>query len=252
MKLFNGDCLSELSKIENNSIDCVMTDPPYGIAYKSNKQRGDTHNGKEVKVRDEFYFAETAGDKTLPVDYLNIVFDKLKDNTAMYAFCQWSKWSELEVAVKRCGFTVKNMIVINKSNHGMGDVKGQYAPKHELLMYATKGRHILDNSQLGRGCDVFNGKVLFSGSVRRHPNEKPVAWLEPFIKRSCPVGGIVLDPFMGSGSTGIACLNTKRDFIGIEIDEKFFGEANKRLVGHLKTLQTLIPEILEIKHRLVI
>jgi DNA modification methylase len=99
---------------------------------------------------------------------------------------------------------------------------------------------------------VFNGKVLFSGSVRRHPNEKPVAWLEPFIKRSCPVGGIVLDPFMGSGSTGVACLNTKRDFIGIEIDEKFFGEANKRLVGHLKTLQSLTPEILEIKHRLVI
>jgi len=233
MQLIHGDCLEELSVISDESIDCVLSDPPYGINYKSNKQKGDTRNGKEVKIREVSYFSEIIGDSQLPTDYIKILFNKLKPNSAIYLFCQWSKWSELESAVQNAGFTVKNMIVINKSNHGMGDIKGQYAPKHELLMFAVKGRHILDNSEIGRGKDVFDGKVLYSGAFRHHPNEKPTTWLEPFIHRSCPIGCIVLDPFMGSGSTGVACKNLNRNFIGIEKDETYFNIAKCRIENHL-------------------
>ena len=235
MQLIHGNCLEKMKDISDGSVSCVVTDPPYGIDFHSNKQKGNTRGegGKEIKVRESSYFSPIAGDKTLPTEWVSIVYEKLCTGGAIYIFCQWSKWSELEKSVIRAGFNVKNMIVVNKSNHGMGDIKGQYAPKHELILFASKGRHILDITTVGRGKDVFDGKVLYSGSYRHHPNEKPVGWLEPLIMRSCNVNDTVLDPFMGSGSTGIACINTKRNFIGIEKDDKYFEIAKNRINNHL-------------------
>lgn len=226
--LILGDCLEKMKDIPNKTIDMIITDPPYGISYKSNKQKGDTRKGKEVIVRDQEYFHIIEGDKTLNTEFISICFEKLKDNGAIYIFCHWSKWSALEKEVLSSGFSIKNMIVINKSNHGMGDLKGTYAPKHELVLFATKGRHIFNKEQK-RINDVFDGKVLFSGSHRFHPNEKPISWLLPFIRRSCTPNGVVLDPFMGAGSAGLACLKLNRNFIGIEIDENFFNIAKDRI-----------------------
>lgn len=228
INLIKGDCIDAIDNLPNESIDVVLTDPPYGINYKSNKQCGDTRHGKEIKVRDKSFFEKIQGDDFLPLEWIKHSFDKIKVGGAIYIFCQWKKWSELESFVKSSGFMVKNMIVVNKSNHGMGDLAGSYAPKHELILFASKGRHILDNSELGRGKDVFDGKVLFSGSHRYHPNEKPVSWLEPIIKRSCPANGTVLDPFMGSGTTGVVCNDLNRNFIGIEIDDDIFKTAQER------------------------
>lgn len=227
--LFNNDCLKEMENIPENSIDLVFTDPPYGINYKSNKQTGDTRKGKEIKVREYSYFSNISGDEKLMTEYLPKLYTKLIDGGALYLFCHWKYWSELEKAVSHAGFKVKNMIVIHKSNHGMGDLHGGYAPKHELILFASKGRHVFQKSEYGRGSDVIYGKVLFSGSHRWHPNEKPVSWLTPIIARSCRPEGTILDPFMGSGSIGVACKALNRKFIGIEINDEYFKIAKNRL-----------------------
>lgn len=233
IELIQGDCLEKMKDIPDGSIDLVLTDPPYGINYQSNKQCGDTRNGKEVKVRDNKFFGKIQNDDELPLEWISLCFQKVKQGGAIYIFCQWTRWAELESYVKTVGFLVKNMIVVNKSNHGMGDLRGAYAPKHELILFATKGRHLLDNESLGRGKDVVDGKVLFSGSRRNHPNEKPIKWLEPIIQRSCPNNGVVFDPFMGSGTTGVACKNLNRNFIGIELDPEYFKIAEKRINENL-------------------
>lgn len=236
--LFNGDCLELEKVIPDESIDLVVTDPPYGINYISNKQRGSTRNGKECLNKSENYFKRIVGDAknnsffSNQEAFLKFIYKKLKNNSAAYIFCHWTNWSKIESDAINAGFSIKNMIVVDKSNHGMGDLKGQYAPKHELIMFVVKGRHLLDNSLLGRGKDVIQGKVLYSGARKKHPNEKPVSWLEPLIIRSCPEGGTVLDPFMGSGSTGIACINTGRNFIGIEIDSEYYTLAKDNINKH--------------------
>lgn len=228
MKILNLECEGYMKTLSDGSVNMIITDPPYGINYKSNKQLGNTKSGVTLTTRSEHFFQEIQNDETLPTAWVIDAFRILKDNSAMYVFLHWSKWSEMEAAVKRAGFNVKGMIVINKSNHGMGDLNGGYAPKHELLMYCAKGKHKLNRAG-GRKKDVFDLPVKFSGAIRLHPNEKPLSWLLPFIEESSNKGDLVFDPFCGSASSGDACKKLERDFIGCEVDAIHYATACKRL-----------------------
>lgn len=108
----------------------------------------------------------------------------------------------------------------------MGDLKASYAPKHEFVLYGNKGRRFLEGF---RHCDIVKAKRTGN---KLHPTQKPVQLLEFFIKNSSKEGDIIIDPFMGSGSTGIACLNTNRKFIGIELDNNYFEVAKRRIEEH--------------------
>ena len=214
-----GNSEEILKTCADSSIDLIVTDIPYGISYKSNKQNCDTRGSETVHKDREEYFEQIQGDATLPVNWLTDAYRILKDGSAMCVFCHWSKWHLLFHSVVEVGFSVKGMIVLNKSNHGMGCLY-HYAPKHELLMFATKGKHVCHFREK-RMNDVWDVPVKFSGAKRFHPNEKPLSWLTPCIENSSEEGMVVLDPFAGSGSTGMACKNLKRDFIMIDVDEKY-------------------------------
>lgn len=228
MELRNEDCNKVMQVLRDNTIDLIITDPPYGINYKSNKQLGNTRSGKTITTRAEHYFNKIQNDNTLPVEWIKNAYRILKFNSAMYVFAHWSKWSELEKEIIEAGFKVKGMIVINKSNHGMGDLKGGYAPKHELVMFCTKGRHIL-NRDGGRKRDVLDLPVKYSGAKRIHPNEKPVSWITPFILESSKTGDTVFDPFAGSAVVGVSCAENDRTFMGCEIEKQYYDDAMKRL-----------------------
>lgn len=105
----------------------------------------------------------------------------------------------------------------------MGDLKGSYAPKYEMIIFAHKGRKLLNGF---RYADII--KASRTGN-KNHPTEKPVDLLETFIKNSSDENAVVFDGFMGSGSTGVACVNLKRNFIGMEIEEKYFKIAKERI-----------------------
>ena len=229
--LFHGDCFILMKDIISDSVDCIITDVPYGINYKSNRQgidRVDSISKRKDTIVREKYFTEIKNDGNVPVEWLHDAYRILKNNTAIYIFIHWSTWSELEQGVKNAGFKVKNMIVINKSNHGMGDLKGDYAPKHELVLYATKGNHKL-NFFNGRKNNVMDLPVKFSGAKRLHPNEKPISWAEAFLVESTKENDIVLDPFMGSGFVGKACKKNSRNFIGIELDNEYYRVASETI-----------------------
>jgi site-specific DNA-methyltransferase (adenine-specific) len=225
--IISGDCNLILPTFKEESIDLILTDPPYGINYKSHKQNYDTRKGTVKKERPEF-FDYIIGDYEIPVKWLKEAYRILKNNSAIYIFCHWTKWNVLYSAVLQAGFNCKNMIVLNKNNHGMGDLSGQFAPKHELLLFATKGRHILKFKEK-RLNDVWDVKVKYSGAKRFHPNEKPLEWLAPCIINSSNEKDIVLDPFAGSGSTGVVAKSLNRNYILIELDNKFIPIINVRL-----------------------
>lgn len=230
--IFNVDCIQHFKSVADNSVDLIVTDPPYGINYKSNLQDCNRRGGKPVKNNSGFYFETIANDDKVFTDWIPECYRILKDNSAIYIFCHWSKWHLFFKDVESCGFQVKNMIILDKSNHGAGDLKGQYAPKHELLMFATKGRHILGFQK--RSADIWPVKVKYSGSQRLHPNEKPIEWFENAIINSSKENDLVFDPFMGSGSCLECALRLGRKVLGTEINSEYYKIALNRLKSVIK------------------
>ena len=131
-------------------------------------------------------------------------------------------------ALRLGGLTVKSVIVWDKKTHGMGDLKGSFAPRYELIIFATKGRYELP----GKRPDNLIACAKVGSNSLTHPNEKPVALMEQLIKATTAPGALILDPFAGSGSTLVAAAKTGRRYIGIEIDEQYSKLATARVAEH--------------------
>ena len=209
-----GDCMKLLPVIPDGKVDLIVTDPPYGIDYKSNRRK------KRLDDMDN--------DGALFTKWLAEAYRVLKNGGALYLFTHWRVWGRWQEALKAEGFRVKSMIVLNRNNHGTGDLEC-YAPKHELLMFATKGRHRL-NKPGGRPKDVW-GVTMLPASVRKHPTQKPPSWYWRAIAESSDEGDLVLDPFGGVGPCAQVCKQENRRFIVIEIEAHFCGEADRMLEG---------------------
>ena len=211
-KLYKGDCLEVMDKLikQNVKVDVIITDPPYGMNYKSNYRKE-----KYEKISND-------NDLSFLDDFFQKCDKLLKDDTHIYCFCSWHHIDKFKIAFEKY-FTLKNVIVWEKNNTSMGDLKGSYAPKHELILFGHKGRRLRNGKRLP---DVLQANRTGN---KLHPTQKPVSLLQIFIYQSSNENEIILDPFMGSGSTGVACLNTNRKFIGIELDEKYFNIAKNRL-----------------------
>ena len=216
-KLYQGDCLEIMGGIKDKSVDLIVTDPPYLMDYQSNRRKKED---RFDKIKND------KGNYMLIQDYLEECHRIMKDNTAIYCFCSWHNIdffkNEFEKHVK-----LKNILVWNKNNHGTGDLKGSYAPKHEFILFGHKGRTLLREKRIA---DVIDCPKISSNKLT-HPTEKPQDLLEIFIKQSSDVGSIIFDGFMGTGSCGIAAEKLNRNFIGIELDEKYFNIAKDRIEG---------------------
>lgn len=211
-ELYQGDCLEVMDKLieEGVKVDAIITDPPYGIDFKSN-------------YRKEKYEKITNDDN---LSFLDEYFQKcnkiLNENTHIYCFCSWHHVDIFKIAFEKY-FKLKNIIVWEKNNTSMGDLKGSYAPKHEFILFGHKGRRLRNGKRLP---DVIQAKRTGN---KYHPTQKPVDLLEIFIEQSTNENDLILDPFMGSGSTGVACIKTNRRFIGIELDGNHFNTAKYRI-----------------------
>lgn len=215
--LILGDALQELLTIPNQSIDCVITDPPYGIDYQSNRREVKPQLDKLQNDKDEAF---ELLDKTCA-----ILQQKVKSNSHLYFFTSWKVYSKFEAVIGKY-FTITNVLVWDKLNHGTGDLEGNYGEQYELIIFANTGRRILNG-------DRPTNIIMFNRVANNiHPTEKPVGLIERLIEVSTNEGECVLDPFMGAGSTCIAAKNKKRNYYGIEIDKQWFDEAQRRIHGN--------------------
>ena len=214
-KLYQGDCLEIMGGIMDKSVALIVTDPPYLMDYQSNRRKKED---RFDKIKND------KGNYMLIQDYLEECHRIMKDNTAIYCFCSWHNIDFFKNEFEK-HFKLKNILVWNKNNHGTGDLKGSYAPKHEFILFGHKGRTLLREKRIA---DVIDCPKISSNKLT-HPTEKPQDLLEIFIKQSSDVGSIIFDGFMGTGSCGIAAKKLNRNFIGIELDEKYFNIAKDRL-----------------------
>jgi site-specific DNA-methyltransferase (adenine-specific) len=144
----------------------------------------------------------------------------LVDGGAFFSFIDWRQWPNLVGAVESANYRINKMIVWDKETFGMGN---GFRNQHELVLFASKG---VPNIAEADTPDVLACK---REENTWHPSPKPVPLMERLLRVAVKPGGIVLDPFMGAGSTGVAALRLGMRFIGIELDENHCRTARERL-----------------------
>lgn len=210
--LRQGDCLEVMKELEAGSIDLIVTDPPYGMSLTPQRVTG---KFKGTTILNDTSLAWASG-------FFKQCFSLLKKDTAMFVFCNHFCISEFIQAAREAAFEVKNLLVWDKGQFGMG---GNWRPKHELILVLTKGRFVTHSNSLSTLLNFK--KVHHSKAV--HPTEKPTDLLKHLIEQPDYDPQVVLDPFMGSGTTGVACKALNRSFIGIELDPTYFNLAKQRI-----------------------
>lgn len=222
-KLICGDAVRELENIEDGSIDLVITDPPYGIDYSSNRSENDSHITREKISNDrDLQTALRLLDNTM-----KILMSKTKPDAHFYVFTSWKVYPEFMKVIEKY-LDVKNLIIWDKGNHGTGDLEGAWGNRYEMIIFATKGERKL----VKRKPDIIQvPKVPAQQMI--HPTQKPEAVITELLEASAQPYDTVCDPFMGSGSTikSVKEFGLDLNYIGIELDRERFEKAAAYIGG---------------------
>ncbi len=220
-KLICGDAIVELEKLADGSIDLVITDPPYGIEYQSNRSQFSEHVTKEGIENDGLAESLDLLDKAC--EALN---RKTKADAHLYFFAGWQTCPQFREIIGKY-FTIRNVIIWDKGNHGAGDLDYAWGNRYEMIVYATKGRRTIQT----RKADIIHVSKLNSANMI-HPTQKPEKIITELLEVSARPADTVCDPFMGSGST----IKAVKEFgglsyIGIELDKERFEKARAFIGG---------------------
>tara|TARA_R110000737_G_scaffold234779_1_gene247671 strand:+ start:329 stop:1006 length:678 start_codon:yes stop_codon:yes gene_type:complete len=221
--LYKGDCLEVMKKIESNSVDCLITDPPYAV-ITGGKNNGKNHKRPKGILNEN---SELMGNIPPFNDWLKEVYRVMKNKSHGYCMTNTKNLIKMSQEIENVGFKIHNFLVWQKNNC----TPSQYYMKNcEYTIFFRKGNAKYIN-------DIGGSKTVHSFNNiignKEHPTQKPVDLMEFYVRNSTKENEIVLDPFMGSGTTGVAAKQTNRNFIGIEQDEKYFNIANERINGTL-------------------
>jgi site-specific DNA-methyltransferase (adenine-specific) len=195
--VFNLGYIDVMGFLSNNSVDMIFTDPPYGMGYLSNHYVGE--NPFDMLEEDNEPFDINP--------FLAEASRVLIDGGALYLCCRWVNMLDWGVVIKDHGLVLKNAIIWMKNNWTAGDLAGNFSYQYEMILFITKGRHILRGNY--RYPNVWQIDRV-SPAELVHPTQKPTNLVKRAIEASSDPGGWVVDPFCGSGTTGIACQETGR------------------------------------------
>lgn len=223
-KIYNEDCLEGMKRIPDGSVDLVLTDPPYNIAKKNNFQtmgRSGIDFGEWDKGFDQILWLETMA-------------SKVSENGSVIIFNGWRNLGTIAEKMESLGFDCKDVIRWKKTNPMPRNRDRRYIVDYEFaLWFVNKKAKWVFNRQSETYDRAEMVYPIVGGKEKTgHPTQKPTELMEELLRRHSKVGATVLDPFMGSGTTAIACINTNRNFIGFELDETYFNLANERIANH--------------------
>ncbi len=237
--LYLGDCLDILPTLESGSVDAVVTDPPYGhnnnngdLIHRWEAALGKGPHGEARAIANDGVEANELFRVVLP-EYVRL----LRPGCCCCCCCgggggpdpqfaRWSLWID-----ETPGLNFKQMVVWDKGPMGMG---WHYRRSYETVLVAQRtGAACAWYDETNKVENIIRpgswGVKKIIPSANEHPTVKPVPLMAFFIRLHSQPSDLVLDPFMGSGTTGVACVQTGRNFIGIEIDPTYFAIAEKRI-----------------------
>lgn len=203
-EILHGDCIEKMHEMPTNSIDFILTDPPYLVNYRDRDGRTIQNDAKADWLKPAMHEA----------------YRVLKPNRVAIMFYSWTKVDMFFDAWKDAGFQPVGHIVFQKS---YGSKSRFLSYHHEQAYLLAKGRPPLPKQPMA---DVI--EMPYSGN-KLHPTQKPVAALAPLVRSFTLPGELVLDPFAGSGSSCAAALLTGRRYLGVELDSAYHEQAVSRM-----------------------
>lgn len=215
--LYHADCVDVLPLLKQKA-QAIITDPPYGIAFRSNMRSATPK------------FDSITNDDEIQTGWIELLNDTLDDNACMFAFTRWDVEHIWRNAIAQAGWAIKSQVIWYKPGGGLGDLYAQFSPSHENAIFAIKGGWKFSGR---RPPSVYNFNKDAVGSYE-HPTQKPVSLMGRIVLDITSPGDLVIDPFFGSCSTGVACARFGRQFIGIEINEEYFELGCENISKELK------------------
>lgn len=222
--LKNGDSIKLIKEIADGSVDLIVTDPPYQI--DCTKAGGNSKLAKSIQVMNDEIKEEnlTNGfDEQILEDFVRVM-----KKINIYIWCnhkQIPMYIDFFVNKKGCAFDI---LIWNKSN-AAPLFNNKYLTDKEYCLYFRKGGYC-NPENYDSAKTVFYQPINIKDKTKYgHPTIKPLDIIQTLVRNSSKKGDVVLDAFMGSGTTGVACVNTERNFIGFEISKKFYDVAEERI-----------------------
>lgn len=223
IKLINGNCLDTLKNIPNESIDLIVTDPPYPTTSRGNAGNSGGMLQKDINKKGKVFTYNNINCKEYAPEFYRL----LKDGSHCYVMTNHINLIDMLNTFTDVGFHFIKSLIWNKGNKIMGQY---YMSQYEYILFFRKGKgKKINNCGTSDILSISNKKTKDKDGKNIHDTEKPVELMEVLVNNSSQENELVLDPFMGVGSTGIACIKNNRNFIGIEIDENYFNIAKERI-----------------------
>lgn len=200
--------------IGKNKIRTILCDPPYGVAYVENKKGFAKLGVKDEKIIAGDHLQSEEEYENFTKKYLGTTIPYLEEHNAVYIFNADPMFPSLRSGMKQAGFYYSQMIIWLKNQPVMS--RKDYLSQYELIAYGWFGKHKTERSK--------SKNVIYyprPSKSKLHPTQKPIGLLRRIIPDSTKIGDIIYDPFLGSGSTAIACHHLGRKCIGIELDESY-------------------------------
>lgn len=244
VELYQGDCLEVMKNIPNESIDLIVTDPPYKTTARGNAGNSGGMLQKDINKKGQVFTHNNIDCSEYAPEFYRI----LKDGSHCYimtnhvnlihmlnVFTDLRSDEEKNNNIKPYGFHFIKSLIWDKRNKIMGQY---YMSQFEYILFFRKGKGIkINNCGTSDILSFPNLKTKSQDGKNLHDTEKPEKLMETLVINSSKDDNIILDAFMGIGSTGVACINTNRKFIGIELDENYFNIAKERIEKAQKEIE---------------
>lgn len=229
IQIHNADCYPHIAKIPDKSVDLIITDPPYllsGLCGGFAKEAGGGNYAKLIKQHD------TLG-KGFDFSLLN-EFERIQPTLNAYIFCNKKLLEKLLIFYANKEDIYTDILIWHKPN-ARPQPRNRYDFDIEFILFLQGKDSTLDTTQSGFSSHIFTHNLMNThNKISTHPTEKPLRLIENLVLNSSKEGDLVLDCFMGSGTTAHACKVLNRRFLGYEIDKEYYQMAQARLKSEVQ------------------
>lgn len=222
-KLINGNAIEFMRTLKDESVDLIVTDPPYKVTARGNAGNSGGMMQSKLSMQGKIF----KHNNVKPIEYIPEFYRLLKDGSHCYIMTNHVNLQEMLNTATECGFHFIKSLIWNKGNKIMGQF---YMSQFEYILFFRKGKgKKINKCGTADILSVPNKKTKGKDGKNIHDTEKPVELMKILIENSTQEGELVLDPFIGVGAVGIACKELNRDYIGIELDKEYWEIANERI-----------------------